>query len=160
MLAACTELKNAEKVKQFLAKRDLLDRDYLPVKVLNEMFFPIKKWIKIPAAQTKNVKLTFEKRTDRVTIEDLLSKKLSKQQLTLLPKSQEIIGAILVLELPKELEEKEILIAEAYLKLLPRVQTVVKKSRIHSGEYRTRGVKVLAGKRTKETAKMIGITPA
>ena len=151
MLAACAELKNAEKVKQFLVKKDLLNRGYLPVKVLNELFFPLVKKSAVPDALVKNVKLKFMPRPDRMTIESLLAKKLTAQQLAMLPRSQEIIGTILVLEVPKELEKKEKLISEAYLKLLPRIQTVVKKEKVHSGEYRTRTVTILAGKKTKET---------
>jgi len=151
MLAACAELKNAEKVKQFLVKHNLWNRDYLPMKALNEMFFPLNKAAKVPSARVKRVKLNFELRPDKITIKSLLAKKLTEKQVALLPKSQEIIGSILVLEIPPGLEKKEKLIAEAYLKLLPRIETVVKKAKIHSGEYRTRTVKVLAGKKTKET---------
>ena len=58
---------------------------------------------------------------------------------------------ILLLEIPEELQPKEKLIAEAYLKLHKGIQTVVKKADAHTGEFRTRKVQILAGKPTAET---------
>ncbi len=151
MLVACAELKNAEKVRQYLVKHQLLHYDYLPVKVLNEIFFPLSKRASVPSAAVKQTNLKFQKKPATLTLEDLLGKQLSKKQLALLPKSQEIVGDILILELPAELEQKEKVIAQACLKLNPLIKTVVKKTKSHSGTYRTRKVKILAGKRTKET---------
>jgi tRNA (guanine37-N1)-methyltransferase len=151
MLVALAELKNAQKVKNFIIKKDLANKSYVPLRVLNAMVFPITKKVKVPHAKIKNVKFEFQERNGRKNIEDLLAKKLTKKQLKIIPKSQEIIGDILILEIPEKLLKKEIAIAQAYLDLLPQIQTVVKKTRIHSGPYRTRSVKILAGKRTKET---------
>jgi len=151
MLAVFTKLQNAQKVKLFLIKRNLIDENYLPLKVLDHIYFPIIKKINVPRAKVINSKLTFEIRPSKITIETLLQKKLTNKQLQLLPKSQELVGSIMILEVPKELEKKEKIIAEAYLKLNKHVATVVKKTKIHSGVYRTRKVKILAGKKSKET---------
>ncbi|MEK6899928.1 MAG: class I SAM-dependent methyltransferase family protein, partial [Nanoarchaeota archaeon] len=48
-------------------------------------------------------------------------------------------------------KKKEKFIAEAYLKANKQISTVVKKSDIHTGTFRTRKVTILAGKKTKET---------
>jgi tRNA (guanine37-N1)-methyltransferase len=151
MLAAYTQLKNAQKVKQFLVKKKLLSQNFLPVKELDGIYFPLSKNAKVPGAKVTNVKITFKEKPGVLTIEKLLEKNLTKNQLNLIPKSQEIVGDILILEIPQKLEGKEKIIAEAYLNLLPSIKTVVKKSKEHSGIYRTRGVKILAGKKTKET---------
>lgn len=151
MLAAFTKLKNAEKVKKNILKKQLLNYDYLLVKEFDSIYFPLTKKAKIPLAQVINTKFSFPKRTTTPTIQTILKNKLTKTQLKLLPSSQEIIGNILILEIPKELQKKEKIIAEAYLKTTHQVNTVVKKHNIHSGIFRTRKVRILAGKRTKET---------
>ncbi len=151
MLAAYTELKNAEKVKQFLIKKNIFHPDFLPVKEMNSIYFPLKKRAKVPKAKTVNTKFSFPSKVRPLTIEDLLKNKLTQNQLILLPKSQEVVGEILILEIPEKLEKKEKLIAEAYLKLHRNIKTVAKKQEMHSGVFRTRKVKILAGKRTKET---------
>jgi len=151
MLAVETELKNAQKVKQFLQQRDLLNTDYLPIKELERIFFPITKEIKVPNGKVIKSKLSFPKKEIAPRIEELLKSKLSPKEIKLIPRSQEIVGSIMVLEVPEELKSKEKIVAEAYLEINDHVHTVVKKEQIHSGDYRLRKVKVLAGKKTKET---------
>ncbi len=151
MLAVETELKNAQKVKEFLQKKDLLSPDYLAVRELGRIFFPIIKDVKIPGGKVINTKISFPKKERAPKIEELLQNKLSAKEIKLIPRSQEIVGSIMVLEIPEELKSKENIIAQAYLEMNDHVSTVVKKEQIHSGDYRLRKVKILAGKKTKET---------
>ncbi len=151
MLAAYTELKHAQKVKKLLQEKRLLHYEYLPVKELDHIYFPITKKTKIPNAKIVNTKFRFPQKPQHHTIESLLKNKLTKKQLSIIPKSQEVVGSILILEIPDTLKKKEKVIAQAYLQLIPQVTTVVKKAAVHSGDYRTRKVTILAGKRTKET---------
>lgn len=151
MLAAYTNLKNAQKVKQYLIKHKLISKDYQPIRELDHIYFPIIKKVKVPNAKVVNTKFSFTKRDSAVTIEDLLKNKLTNKELHLIPRSQEIVGSIMILEVPDKLAKKEKIIAEAYLKLNKNIVTVVKKSKIHSGVFRLRKVKILAGKRSKET---------
>tara|TARA_Y100000310_G_scaffold153901_1_gene153464 strand:+ start:27789 stop:28808 length:1020 start_codon:yes stop_codon:yes gene_type:complete len=151
MLAAFTNLKNAQKVKNYLAKRNLFYKDYLPLRELDHIYFPISKKTRIPGAKVVKVKFKFRKKGAKVTIETLLKNKLTPTQLSRIPKSQEVIGKIMILEVPESLYKKEKQIAEAYLELNKNITTVVKKTKMHSGVFRTRKVKILAGKKTKET---------
>lgn len=151
MLAAYTELKHAEKVKQFLLKKGLLHHDYLPVKELDHIFFAMAKKVTVPNAKVVNTKFSFPERQKPTTVDDLLKGKLTAKEIELLPRTQEVVGEILILEIPNELKNKEKIIAEAYLKVNKHLSTVVKKSDIHTGQFRTRKVTVLAGKKTKET---------
>jgi tRNA (guanine37-N1)-methyltransferase len=151
MLAAATELKNAQKVKESLMKQGVINTNYLSVKELGLIYFPIIKKVKVTNAEVKEVKFSFPQKEHALTVEELLKGKLTDKEMKLLPKSQEVIGKILILEIPPELEKKEKIIAEAYLKATKNLETVVKKHEIHSGVYRTRKVKVLAGKNQKET---------
>ncbi len=154
MLAAKAELKHAQPVKEYLLKRDLLHSDYLLVKEMGFIFYPLvpkAQNVKIPKAEVINAKFNFPAKPKSLTARDILSKSLTPHELSVLPTSQEMVGNILILEIPPELESKERVIAEAYLRVNRNISTVVKKGEIHTGEYRMRKVKVLTGKNTKET---------
>ncbi len=151
MLTAATELRHAEQVRKFLAQRKLLHPDYLPVKELGFIYFPLQKKATVPSAKVVAVKFSFPAKKRQPTLDELLHGKLTTRELALLPRSQEIVGSILVLEMPPELKKKEKLIAEAFLQANRHLSTVVKKQEMHGGVYRLRKVKILAGKKTKET---------
>lgn len=151
MLAASTTLHYAQTVKEYLQNKKLLHHEYLPVKELGFMYFPVLKKAKVPHAEVVETKISFPSKIKPATIEQVLAKKLTPKELTLIPKTQEIVGDILILEIPPELKQKERLIAEAYLQITKHIQTVVKKEYMHAGEFRTRKVRILAGKLTKET---------
>ncbi len=151
MLAAYTELRYAQKVKEFLVKKQLLHQDYLPVKELDHIYFAMAKKAAVPNAKAVNTKFSFPEKQKPVRVEEFLKGKLTAKEMELLPRTQEVVGEILILEIPKELKKKEKIIAEAYLKANKHIFTVVKKSDIHTGQFRTRKVTILAGKKTKET---------
>jgi tRNA (guanine37-N1)-methyltransferase len=151
MLAAFTKLKTAQKVKKFLIKKNLLNRDYNIVKQFDSIYYPITKKANIPHSKVVNVKFSFPGKENLITVESLLENKLTQNQLKILPKSQEMVGKIMILEIPEKLKSKEKIIAEAYLKLNKNIETIVKKQKMHKGEFRLRKVKVLAGKKSKET---------
>ncbi len=151
MFAAETELKNAQKVKEFLIHKNLFHPQYTSVKELGLIYFPLIKKTKVPWAKIVSPSFSFPPKRKNLSIEEILKSKLNSPELKLLPKSQEIVGTILILEIPAELKSKEKMIAEAYLQHTPHIQTVVKKEEFHEGEYRLRRVKVLAGENTTET---------
>lgn len=87
-----------------------------------------------------------------VSLKQALKSKLTKKQLSLLPKSFDLIGSIAIFSsFPDELRSKEKLIGETLIKLNKNIKTVAKKTKIHSGPFRTRKIKILAGKKTKKT---------
>ncbi|MBI2572258.1 class I SAM-dependent methyltransferase family protein [Candidatus Woesearchaeota archaeon] len=151
MLAAFTSLQNAQRVKEYLIAKNLINKDYLAMKEMGSMYFPIVKKVTIPNATVVDTKFAFPQKKKEPTIEDVLKDTLTPKEITLIPQSQEVVGSILILEIPDELKTKEKIIAQAYLQVNKHLTTVVGKDKIHSGEYRTRTVRVLAGKRSKET---------
>ena len=151
MLAAQTTLQNAQKVKEFLIRKDIINHNYICVKEMGLMYFPITQKINVPHAKVLNTKFTFPQKPRPPTPQDLLKNDLTKKELKLLPQAQELVGTIMILEVPEELIKKEHLIAKAYLQTNRQITTIVKKEDIHAGEYRLRTVKVLAGINTKET---------
>jgi|SRR3989338_5601145 len=151
MLAAQTELKYAQKVKEFIRQKDIFNLEYLLVKELGFIYFPIVKKMKIPHATVVDTKFSFPLKPRDPSIEGVLKEKLTAAELKLIPRSQEVIGTILILEIPPELEKKQRVIAEGYLQINKSIETVVRKDEMHSGQFRTRKVKWLAGKKTTET---------
>jgi len=158
MLTAKIQLKQAEKLRNFLFKNQFYEKDYQTSKVLNFIYFPIKSLN--PAQRSKLKKqfpaLSFTKAPLKKvcrpqSFKQLLKNQLTKHQLQHLPSAQEIVGTIMILEIPKELQSKEKIIAQALLKTNKNIQTIVKKSKQHQGIYRLRKLQHLAGIKTKET---------
>ncbi len=151
MFAAKTELKHAQAVKEYIQKKKLMDYNFLPVKEFGAIYFPLLKKVAVPQAAVQSVRFSFPQKKVSPTVEDSLKNILSPDELQFLPKSQEVVGTILILEIPEKLRVHETLIAEAYLKLNKHLDTVVRKDEMHEGTFRTRTVKILAGKMRKET---------
>lgn len=151
MLAAYTELKNAQKVKTYLLNHNLFNKDFMVVKELGYIYFPVLKKVKLSFAEIKEVRFSFPRKETVLTLEEILRDKLSKKEMEILPSGQEVVGSILILELPEELLKKEKVIAAAFLKFNKSLKTVVRKDQAHAGVFRTRKMKFLAGKDTRET---------
>jgi len=87
-------------------------------------------------------------------LKDLLTKKLTKQELSSVPSSFDIVGskekAVAIIEIPKELKKKENIIATALMKQHKNVKTVFAKESPRKGTYRTRKLKIIKGKRNTE----------
>jgi tRNA (guanine37-N1)-methyltransferase len=154
MKVAKVNIKDAQKVKTELVKKGLIDTKYQAKKKGKFLFLAITSNANLK--NLENVEIVdekLEKKPVKETLTSLLKEKLSEDELKLIPKTQEIVGDIMVLEIPESLEtkEKESLIAKTYLKLNKNVKTIVKKTAIHSGTFRTRGVKVIAGEKRKNT---------
>ncbi len=89
-----------------------------------------------------------------MTLKELLNKKLTEQELALLPSSFDLVGgkekAVAIIEIPKELESKEKIIALALMKKHKNVKTVLKKASPIKGVYRTRAYSLVAGNKNTE----------
>jgi tRNA (guanine37-N1)-methyltransferase len=146
-LKACkTEFKNAQKAKEFLAKENLLDNDYQIEKDANYIYFPIK------ADKLKKyevVERDFKRFEKKENLKEYLADKLTAAEMEKLKTSHDIIGNIAILEVDRELEKKEKLIAKHLLN--KNITTVLKKSGEHAGVFRTQKMTFLVGKNTKET---------
>ncbi|MBS3050944.1 MAG: tRNA (guanine-N1)-methyltransferase [Candidatus Aenigmarchaeota archaeon] len=89
-----------------------------------------------------------------MTIKELLARKLSPEELALLPTSFDIMGnkekAVAVIDIPKELEKKEDVIAKAIMKKHRNVRSVLKKASPIKGIYRTRDYVLVRGSKKTE----------
>lgn len=85
-------------------------------------------------------------------LKELLKKKLTPKQLNLVPSSFDMVGDLAIFsDIPKELKNKEKLIAEALLKLNKHIRVILKKTKKYSGKFRTPKLKIIAGEKRKET---------
>ena len=155
MVAIKVEKKKAEKVKKFLLKENILDLSFIPEPWGNYVLFPVLKGkgkvVKKKFSFIEVVQFVLAKKKKKMSLLEKLSKVLTKKQLSLLPRAYEQVGDILIMELPDELVSKEKVIGSIYLNHFDYVKTVVRKTAIHSGAFRTRKVKVVAGEKRKDT---------
>jgi len=82
-------------------------------------------------------------------LKEALKEKLTKQELADFVRSYDIVGDIAILEIPKFLEKKETMIAQAILDMIKPVKVVVKKVGRHKGRLRLQRFKILAGEKRK-----------
>jgi len=146
MLCIKVPLREAEKVKNELIKKDLLDKDHYLKKDKEFVYFPVKKRFK---SEYKLVHKILKKKKTRTNLRSALTKKLRKKDLVFLRTSMDVIGNVAILEIPKELEKKEKLIAKEVLRTNKNIRTVLKKGK-HEGVFRTQKLKYLAGEKTTE----------
>jgi len=84
-------------------------------------------------------------------VQDLLKEFLTEKEIKSIPHSFDIIGHVLVIDLPEILLKKEKKIAGAFLKTLKPVKSVVKKKGPVKGEIRVRELEILEGNKDLET---------
>ncbi len=152
MLTLKVVLNQAEEVKKFLLDNNAYDKKYLPKKTLKHIFFPVIKEVKLPvsiSATFEDIKL--DKSKKELNYKELIKDKLSKTEFKELPNSYDIIGDIIILELKDSLVKHEKLIGSALLKTHKNIKTILKKSGVHSGEFRIQELEFVAGENKKVT---------
>ena len=152
MLTLKVLLSQAEKVKKFLLEKELYDKNYKPKKTSKHIFFPVIKEAKLSSttsATFENIEL--DKSKKELNYKDIIKDKLSKTEFNELPSSYDIIGEIIITEINQDLVKHENLIGNAMLKTHKNIKTILKKSGIHSGEFRTQKLEFIAGENKKVT---------
>jgi len=86
-----------------------------------------------------------------MNLKEALKGKLTIVEFSRLKTAFDNVGNIAIIEIDEELEPKEKMIAQTLIDMHKPITTVVKKVGIHKGELRLQTVKILAGKKTKET---------
>jgi tRNA (guanine37-N1)-methyltransferase len=152
MLGLKVPLKDAEKWKQYILMNDLMDKEYYYAKDKQFIYFPLKgKFTIVKSGSVSFIEKDFPESMRKGTLKDNLSKSLTKDELEFVKTAHDIIGTIAILEIPKDLESRQRLIAETLLRVNTNVKTVLKKANIHEGVFRTQKMIFLAGENTKET---------
>ena len=84
-------------------------------------------------------------------LKEALSDLFTKEEISFLSSAFDVIGDIAIIKIPEELENRESDIADQILLRMKNVRTVLKQASNVDGEFRTRGVKFIAGERKFET---------
>lgn len=85
-----------------------------------------------------------------MNLREALKSKLSAKEFKALKTSFDIIGDILLIEIPKELKKKEKLIGKTILTLFSNVKVVAAAGE-HTGKYRRQKLRIIAGEKRYET---------
>jgi tRNA (guanine37-N1)-methyltransferase len=92
-----------------------------------------------------------EKKQPSETLTQALQNKLPPDLLALVPQAFDIIGDIVVMEIPQQLKPYQNLLGEAILQTHPNIKTVLGKAGDISGVYRIRDYAFIAGEHRTET---------
>lgn len=148
MLAIKAPSNNANRVKEMLITKNLLDKNYKIMAEKEYIYFPITKKIKGYEIVNKQME-RFHK--PMASLKENLKGFLTRKEMERVKTAYDIIGDIAILEIDKDLRKKEKRIAQTLLKLRKDVKTVLRKSGAHGGEFRVQKLKYLAGEKKKET---------
>ncbi len=83
-----------------------------------------------------------------MNMKDILKERLSKEELSKVPRAFDVVGDVAIIEIPFELKHRKMDIAEALLKVNKHVKTVCDKYGERSGDYRLNELEILIGKST------------
>ncbi|WP_321422204.1 class I SAM-dependent methyltransferase family protein [uncultured Methanobacterium sp.] len=149
--------KEANHIRLFLQEKYLLDHNWKIKRSDDYVYLPLttkpdNDFIKeMGLFQDNLVETEFEELKKRPrNMEDFLQEKIPPEKMEEFKKSFDIIGDVVILEIPEDLEEEKYLIGEAALKFTKRRSVYRKKSAI-KGVIRTRELEHLAGKDDSET---------
>jgi len=141
-MAVCAPLIEAEILRRSLRERNLLRDDVKIVKEEKYIYFPVKD---VPGelCSYKVVTKSFELKAAKPhSYKDRL--KLPKKLMEDLPASYDVVGAIILIKLPKTLFHYRKEIGKALLETHKNIRTVCLIDPV-SGELRTRNVEIIAG---------------
>ncbi len=153
MLGLKVPKRNAEKIRVLMLEKGYYDKDHKLKKEADSLVFPL---IKRPPkdlilAGTSIIETEFEPVTHDQGYPASVKEKIPEEFHDLIPSSYDHVGTIAIIDIKEEIVPYEKDIAKALLESNRSIETVLKKSGIHVGEFRTQDLIWLAGKKTKET---------
>lgn len=146
--------KEANRIRQLLLQKQMLNLDYKIKRSPEYVYLPLIQRMDADLLNEVGLKVVdtdFERviRTPR-SMEEYLDGQIPLDKMEDFKKSFDIIGDVVILEIPEELEEEKERIGEAALKFTQRKAVYRKKSEI-KGVTRTRELEHLAGEDSSET---------
>ena len=149
--------KEAERIRRILLENHLLNDQFKIKHASDHIYFPLQSIIEdsklneMGLSRYNLVETDFEVLLKRPkSLKEYLQRKISLKKIEELKKSFDIIGNVVILEIPDELEGEKYLIADAAIKITKRKSVYRKKSEI-KGVTRTRELEHLAGDESSET---------
>ncbi|MEM2940974.1 MAG: class I SAM-dependent methyltransferase family protein [Thermoproteota archaeon] len=145
-----------ENALRMLRDRNLVDRTLLIKRKNGFLAIPLTR--KVSPEELKDLKIDgeivleeFEEATRRPSLFENLRKVLTDEEMSIIPRSYDVIGDICIFQLPEKLQDRRRIIGEAFLQSMKNVRIVLNKTEPLSGEYRVGGYEVLAGEGGTET---------
>ena len=148
MLFAKVKKEIAEEIRQMLVKAEALSNEYKVLRDEVYIYFPLVKKVKDQETvelEARAVPFKYH------NLQEQLCEFLTKEEMDSVVTSFDVIGDLIIIEMPVELEPKEKQIADAILNVHRNVKVVAKKTGAMSGEFRVRPLKVIAGEERSET---------
>ncbi len=140
--------KLAEKIRLELVEGGLFSTGYEIFEEGGFIFIPVKgEWKDFEVVEREAKKQPTRYLKLRSVLSDFLNRRGMEQVVT----SFDIIGDIIIIEVPPELEPKEKKIGEALLTVHKNVKTVLRKRGPMKGTYRVRKLRHVAGEKKTET---------
>ena len=145
--AVCIPKQDGERIRRLLLEEHLLRTDLKIKKTKTHLLLPVVRESRL----IEHLPITLE--TFEVIEQPVPSYKmlldLPEEQRKHLPSSFDIIGDIILIKIPKELEKEKRIIGEALLQVHKQVRTICAVDPV-SGEFRTHETEIIAGiNRTK-----------
>ncbi|MHA1370534.1 MAG: class I SAM-dependent methyltransferase [Promethearchaeota archaeon] len=144
--------EKAQALKEYLARENVLDRNRKPVIKDNHVYFPV---VAIPRGFEKSKLYNYcseepgacpaDSRKKKGKLVALISDKIPSDKIDSVPRSFNIIGSILIIEIKDELKEYSGLIIEKLLKIHPNIRTIYNKKSKRDGQHRTHQLEFLYG---------------
>lgn len=149
--------KQANEVRKVLLEDSLMDLDFKIKRNDDFVFFPLKQEInpdireKLDISSFEIIETEFEpQRRGPKSIKDHLKGKIPDTKIEEIKKSFDIIGDVVILEIPEDLEDEKYQIGQAALEFTGKTAVFRKKSEV-KGVIRTRELEYLAGEDVSET---------
>lgn len=157
MLGLRISKNNADYVRRILLKHSLIDLELKIKRSDKFVFIPLHKELEeeiideigIPDLKMVDTEFELQKKGPK-SLKDYLKGRIPPEKINDIKKSFDIIGNLVILEIPDDLEQEKHQIAEAALKFTRR-KAVYRKSSEIKGIIRTRKLEHLAGEDVSET---------
>ncbi|MGA2675426.1 MAG: class I SAM-dependent methyltransferase [Methanobacterium sp.] len=148
---------HADEIRRILLKYSLINLKFKIKRSKDFVYIPLIKKLEAEKIKELNfpsfeiIETEFEAHNKQPkSLKDYLKNKISSDKIIEIKKSFDIIGDIVILEVPEELENEKYLIGKAALNFTKR-RTVYKKNSNIQGVIRTRELEYLAGEDKSET---------
>ncbi len=148
--------ERAERLRRKLLALGVLDRSLKPAQQGKYVIFPLKRVDEdvrrsVMEEGAELIRYDFEVRKIRPrSLEEILENEIPSSLLQKLPSSYDLIGDLILIEIPDELKSYARKIGEALMQIHPRVRSVLAKGET-IGEYRVRRVELVVGSPNTET---------
>ncbi|NHI93178.1 MAG: class I SAM-dependent methyltransferase family protein [Candidatus Lokiarchaeota archaeon] len=155
------ERKNGQIIHKFLTGLQLLEFE-LQIQTFGKyLFFPLKRQLnknEIKLLINLNIPYKIEEKSSKKakinrinSLKDEFKKVLNQKEIDLIPHSFDVLGHVLIIDFPVELQEKKKLITKILIEQLKPVKSVVQKLGPVTGELRVREYELLEGDKDLET---------